>query len=621
MPLDSLLFVGSLSPSFSNDDLRNVFRRFGQVERAFVMRRILTGESKGYAFVEFASRAQAMIAKDNLGHDRSHGHRSFFVDYCDCRVPALLHSPIILLENLPPKVEEETLREMLLRYGKLKDIFFVPPYVGRHRGSVLVEFENSSDAEEAKYGLHETHIGDNKIYVHFGNPSKCGQLPNYFPPKTHNNNGRNYNYRHNSNRGRPYEQSSFMRAMGMRDQQFRGRGSYVPRGAPMQMVYQNQGYPHNPNSNPNQRPYSNPRDPFAAASPVPNHYQQRAPMRQGGPPQGHQKFTKSPRGGGPPGTGPVGQSQGVSRTEHKGPGQGQGPVAGPVGGVTSPGTGGHPSKLGGGPNSRGPPMKGSLVPNQGPPSRGSQYQHQHQHQRGSVNNGYPPRGGPGPMMSNESHIQMQQQQMMGGSRHQMSGPPPDMVYGKPPSGPPPHQQMSNGYAPHQQFGGPPPNNYHYFSQQPPPPPPQMPPHQPPYSGQSQGWYDGPPDDRFGYGQYPPDYSAQMPPELPPDYGQYPSQLDQGWDPSWNSYYYQPQQQMQHQYPQGGPGPISSQGQDYYNQQMMPPGPMGAPPNMGMQTQPPPNKRSHTNAGFNDYNSYGGPPPPTHYDSGKRSRHM
>ncbi len=67
------IYVGNLSRETTEDDLRQAFEAFGQVESASVIKDRFTGESRGFGFVEMPSKdeAQAAIAgmngKDLMG--------------------------------------------------------------------------------------------------------------------------------------------------------------------------------------------------------------------------------------------------------------------------------------------------------------------------------------------------------------------------------------------------------------------------------------------------------------------------------------------------------------------------------------------------------------------------
>jgi len=57
---NSTLWVGDLSPAVTNELLREAFAQWGEVERAVVVTDVLSRKSKGYGFVEFASRRIAL---------------------------------------------------------------------------------------------------------------------------------------------------------------------------------------------------------------------------------------------------------------------------------------------------------------------------------------------------------------------------------------------------------------------------------------------------------------------------------------------------------------------------------------------------------------------------------
>ena len=60
------LFVGNLSYSVQDDDLQQRFAEFGTVQSVKVMLDRDTGRSKGFAFVEMSSPAEAQAAINGL---------------------------------------------------------------------------------------------------------------------------------------------------------------------------------------------------------------------------------------------------------------------------------------------------------------------------------------------------------------------------------------------------------------------------------------------------------------------------------------------------------------------------------------------------------------------------
>lgn len=57
-----VLYVGGLSESISDSQLRELFGAYGMVARAYIVRHKHSGKSAGYGFVEMSSGEQALNA-------------------------------------------------------------------------------------------------------------------------------------------------------------------------------------------------------------------------------------------------------------------------------------------------------------------------------------------------------------------------------------------------------------------------------------------------------------------------------------------------------------------------------------------------------------------------------
>lgn len=60
------LYVGNLSYEVTEEDLRLALEQFGQVESATIIKDKYSGQSKGFGFVEMASKAEGQSAIDGL---------------------------------------------------------------------------------------------------------------------------------------------------------------------------------------------------------------------------------------------------------------------------------------------------------------------------------------------------------------------------------------------------------------------------------------------------------------------------------------------------------------------------------------------------------------------------
>ncbi len=60
------IYVGNLSHDVTDEDLRQEFETFGQVESATVIKDKFSGESRGFGFVEMPSKEEAAAAISGL---------------------------------------------------------------------------------------------------------------------------------------------------------------------------------------------------------------------------------------------------------------------------------------------------------------------------------------------------------------------------------------------------------------------------------------------------------------------------------------------------------------------------------------------------------------------------
>ncbi|HHO76696.1 MAG TPA: RNA-binding protein [Deltaproteobacteria bacterium] len=60
------IYVGNLSYEVTEEDLRQALEQFGQVESATIIKDKYSGQSKGFGFVEMASKEQGQAAIEGL---------------------------------------------------------------------------------------------------------------------------------------------------------------------------------------------------------------------------------------------------------------------------------------------------------------------------------------------------------------------------------------------------------------------------------------------------------------------------------------------------------------------------------------------------------------------------
>jgi len=80
------LFVGNLPYSVTEDQLRDIFSEFGDLEEVKLLTDRATGRSRGIAFVKFADEASAQAAIEKL-HESDLEGRNMIVNVARPRVP------------------------------------------------------------------------------------------------------------------------------------------------------------------------------------------------------------------------------------------------------------------------------------------------------------------------------------------------------------------------------------------------------------------------------------------------------------------------------------------------------------------------------------------------------
>ena len=73
------IYVGNLAYSTTEDDLRNMFSAHGQVDRASLVMDRMSGQSKGFGFVEMPNDKEARSAMSAL-NEMEQGGRKMMVN-------------------------------------------------------------------------------------------------------------------------------------------------------------------------------------------------------------------------------------------------------------------------------------------------------------------------------------------------------------------------------------------------------------------------------------------------------------------------------------------------------------------------------------------------------------
>lgn len=67
------IYIGNLPYSITEDELRDAFSQFGQVDRANIIKDKFSGRSKGFGFVEMPNDGEAQSAIESLNDSDFNG--------------------------------------------------------------------------------------------------------------------------------------------------------------------------------------------------------------------------------------------------------------------------------------------------------------------------------------------------------------------------------------------------------------------------------------------------------------------------------------------------------------------------------------------------------------------
>ncbi|KAJ6400284.1 hypothetical protein OIU84_015855 [Salix udensis] len=139
------VFVGGLDKDATEDDLRKVFSRVGEVTEVRLMMNPQAKKNKGFAFLRFATVEQAKRAVTELKNPVINGKQ--------CGVTPSQDSDTLFLGNICKTWTKEALKEKLKHYGveNVEDLTLVEDSnsMGMNRGFAFLEFSSRSDAMDA----------------------------------------------------------------------------------------------------------------------------------------------------------------------------------------------------------------------------------------------------------------------------------------------------------------------------------------------------------------------------------------------------------------------------------------------------------------------------------------
>lgn len=136
------VFVGGLDKEASEDDLRLVFEKVGEITELRLMKDLQTGKNKGYAFVRYATLDEAKRAVKELARTEIRGKK--------CGVVPLEEKDTIFLGNIDKNWTKDEVLNKLKEVGveNINDVTVIedPSNTGVNRGFAFLELETHKDA-------------------------------------------------------------------------------------------------------------------------------------------------------------------------------------------------------------------------------------------------------------------------------------------------------------------------------------------------------------------------------------------------------------------------------------------------------------------------------------------
>ncbi|KAI3785328.1 hypothetical protein L1987_44444 [Smallanthus sonchifolius] len=173
---DDTLFLGNICNTWTKEDIRKKLKDYGVegVERITLVADPQHEElSRGFAFVEFSGRPDAMLGFKRLQKpDAIFGHpdRSAKVAFAEpLREPdpeVLAQVKSVFVDGLPPHWDEDIVRDHLKTYGTIERLMLARNMsTAKRKDFGFVDFTTHEDALACIDGINKRELGDDKMIV------------------------------------------------------------------------------------------------------------------------------------------------------------------------------------------------------------------------------------------------------------------------------------------------------------------------------------------------------------------------------------------------------------------------------------------------------------------------
>ncbi|KAM4039858.1 ribonucleoprotein PTB-binding 1 [Anomaloglossus baeobatrachus] len=174
-PTDALLCIANLPSGYTQQQFEDLVRPFGNVERCFLVYSGVSGQPKGYGFVEYMKKDSASRAKSDL-LGRQLGSRTLYVHWSDVSqlTYELLHSRCLCVERLP-ECDPPELKEAFSRVCAPSFCQLAYGQDGQYKGFAVVEYASDMVAEVVQQQMDNETVAGSRVRVSFCAPGPPGR--------------------------------------------------------------------------------------------------------------------------------------------------------------------------------------------------------------------------------------------------------------------------------------------------------------------------------------------------------------------------------------------------------------------------------------------------------------
>lgn len=141
------LIVNYLPSTWSQEDVKKLFSRIGEVTKCKLVRNNTTGESMGYAFIEYPAQELATKAIAEVNGIEMEG-KTIKVSYARQSTSETKNTNVYIA-NLPASLSEDTLLEVFQPFGTVLTHKLLSNPDGSSRGAGFVRYATNSEALKA----------------------------------------------------------------------------------------------------------------------------------------------------------------------------------------------------------------------------------------------------------------------------------------------------------------------------------------------------------------------------------------------------------------------------------------------------------------------------------------